>query len=384
MSKADYYDLLGVSREASADELKKAYRKQAMKYHPDKNHGDKDAEHKFKEISEAYDVLRDEQKRSAYDRYGHAAFEQGGMGGGGGFGAGGFDFGGGFGDIFEEMFGEILGGGGRRRGPADQAGQRGADLRYDMSITLEESFKGTEKNIKVSTLVACEACKGQGTAPGSSPVTCSTCDGHGRVRMQQGFFSIERTCPACQGAGKVIKDPCKSCQGVGRVRKERTLAVSIPAGVESGTRIRLSGEGEAGLRGGRGGDLYVILTVAGHPLFQRDGANLHCRVPITMTMAALGGTVSVPVIDGTMTDVEVKAGTQTGHQVRLRGKGMTVLRSSSRGDLYVELTVETPAHLNKRQKELLEEFAIESENSKNHPASESFFAKVKEMLGVGD
>jgi len=382
MSKSDYYELLGASRTASQDELKKAYRKMAMKYHPDKNQGDKEAEHKFKEINEAYDVLRDDTKRAAYDRYGHAAFEQGGMGGGGfGGGAGGFDFAGGFGDIFEEMFGEILGGGGRRRGP-DQAGQRGADLRYDMNITLDEAFNGAEKTIKVSTLVMCEVCGGQGTAAGTSPVTCATCDGHGSVRMQQGFFSIERTCPTCQGAGKVIKDPCKNCQGVGRTRKERTLVVSVPAGVESGTRIRLSGEGEAGMRGGRAGDLYVILSVAGHPLFQRDGANLHCRVPIPMTMAALGGKVSVPVIDGSTAEVEVKAGTQSGHQVRLRHKGMTVLRSASRGDLYVELMVETPSRLTKRQKELLEEFAIESEKTKTHPESESFFEKVKDMLGV--
>ncbi|HAX91881.1 MAG TPA: molecular chaperone DnaJ [Rhodospirillaceae bacterium] len=385
MSKSDYYELLGASRDASADDLKKLYRKLAMKYHPDKNPGDKESEHKFKEISEAYDVLRDEQKRAAYDRYGHAAFEQGGMGGGaGGFGGGGFDFAGGFGDIFEEMFGEILGGGGRRRagGGGEPAGQRGADLRYDMTITLDEAFKGCEKTIKVASLVSCETCKGSGAAAGSSPTTCSTCDGHGRVRMQQGFFTIERTCPTCQGAGRVIKDPCKSCMGSGRVRKERTLAVTIPAGVESGTRIRLSGEGEAGARGAHAGDLYVILSVGGHPLFQRDGANLHIRVPIPMTMAALGGKVAVPVIDGSTAEVEVKAGTQTGHQVRLRSKGMSVLRSTARGDLYVDLMVETPSHLSKRQKELLEEFAIESEKNKTHPESESFFAKVKDMLGV--
>lgn len=380
MSKADYYELLGASRDASADELKKSYRKMAMKYHPDKNPGDKEAEHKFKEISEAYDVLRDDQKRAAYDRYGHAAFENGGMGGGSGFG--GFDFSGGFGDIFEEMFGEILGGGGRRRSGPDQAGQRGSDLRYDMTVTLDEAFKGIDKTIKVSTLATCEACNGMGTAPGTSPVNCTTCDGHGRVRMQQGFFSIERTCPACQGAGKVIKDPCKSCHGHGRTRKERTLVVTIPAGVESGTRIRLSGEGEAGLRGGHAGDLYVILNVSGHPLFQRDGANLHCRVPIPMTMAALGGKINVPVIDGTTAEVEVKAGTQSGHQVRLRNKGMSILRSTARGDLYTELVVETPVRLNARQKELLEEFAIEAEKNKTHPESESFFDKVKEMFGV--
>ncbi len=383
MSKSDYYELLGSSRDASADDLKKAYRKMAMRYHPDKNPGNKEAEHKFKEINEAYDVLRDEQKRAAYDRYGHAAFEQGGMGAGGGFGGGGFDFAGGFGDIFEEMFGEILGGGGaRRRGEGQTMGQRGADLRYDMTITLDESFKGCEKNIKVASLVTCDVCGGSGAAAGSSPVTCSTCDGHGQVRMQQGFFTIQRTCPTCQGAGRVIKDPCKNCHGTGRLRKERTLAVTIPAGVESGTRVRLSGEGEAGAHGGHAGDLYVILNVAGHPLYQRDGANLHVRVPIPMTMAALGGAVAVPVIDGTKADVDVKAGTQTGHQIRLRGKGMSILRSTSRGDLYVELMVETPSHLTKRQKELLEEFAIESENNKTHPESESFFAKVKDMLGV--
>ncbi len=383
MSKSDYYDLLNSSRDASADDLKKAYRKMAMKYHPDKNPGNKEAEHKFKEINEAYDVLRDEQKRAAYDRYGHAAFEQGGMGGGGGFGGGGFDFAGGFGDIFEEMFGEILGGGGaRRRGDGQMAGQRGADLRYDMTITLEEAFKGCEKNIKIASLVTCDVCGGSGAATGSSPVTCETCGGHGQVRMQQGFFTIQRTCPTCQGAGRVIKDPCKNCHGTGRLRKERTLAVTIPAGVESGTRVRLSGEGEAGAHGGHAGDLYVILNVSGHPLYQRDGANLHMRVPIPMTMAALGGAVAVPVIDGTKADVDIKAGTQTGHQVRLRGKGMSILRSTSRGDLYVELMVETPAHLTKRQKELLEEFAIESEKSKTNPESESFFEKVRDMLGV--
>ncbi|MDX9689451.1 MAG: molecular chaperone DnaJ [Alphaproteobacteria bacterium] len=377
--KTDYYELLGVSRSASADDLKKAYRKQAMKYHPDKNQGDKEAEQKFKEINEAYDVLKDDQKRAAYDRYGHDAFEQGGMGGG--FGAGGFDFAGGFGDIFEEMFGEILGGGGRRRG-SSQAGQRGADLRHDLTITLEEAFTGAEKTIKVVSMVACEACKGAGTAPGSSPVTCSSCDGYGRVRVQQGFFTIERTCPTCQGAGKVIKDPCKSCQGAGRTRKERTLAVSIPAGVESGTRIRLSGEGEAGMHGGHAGDLYVILSVSGHPLYKRDGANLYCRVPIPMTMAALGGKISVPAIDGVKTDVDVKSGTQTGHQVRLRHLGMSVLRSGARGDMYVELIVETPVHMSKRQKELLEEFAIESEKNRTNPESEGFLDKVKDLFGV--
>ncbi len=375
MSKADYYELLGVSRTASPDELKKAYRQKAMKYHPDRNPGDKDAEHKFKEINEAYDVLRDEQKRAAYDHYGHAAFENGGAGG-----FGGFDFGGGFSDIFEEMFGEILGGGARRGGPRS-AGQRGSDLRYDLEITLEEAFKGVEKTIKIATMATCEECEGKGAAPGTSPVTCPSCGGQGRVRVQQGFFTIERACPTCQGAGQVIKDPCKKCGGSGRVRKERALAVTIPAGVENGTRIRLSGEGEAGLHGARAGDLYVILAVEGHGFFRRDGANLYCRAPISMTMAALGGKIDVPVIDGNKTEVEIKAGTQSGHQVRLRGQGMSVLRSHSRGDLYVELAVETPVRLSKRQKELLEEFSIEAEKNKTHPESESFLERVKGLFG---
>jgi molecular chaperone DnaJ len=376
MPKTDYYELLGVSRDASPDELKKAYRKLAMQHHPDKNHGNKDAEHKFKEISEAYEVLRDPQRRAAYDRYGHAAFEQGG---GGGFG--GFDFGGvGVGDFFEEMFGEILGGG--RRGQRQQGGgARGNDLRYDLQITLEEAFRGAEKTIKISSLATCEPCKGQGTAPGTSPVTCAMCDGHGRVRAQQGFFTIERTCPTCQGAGRVIKDPCKNCHGVGRVRKERALAVNIPPGVENGTRIRLAGEGEAGQQGGHAGDLYVIIALAPHPLFQREGANLYCRVPIPMTLAALGGMIEVPVIDGTMVEMKVDSGVQSGHQVRIKHKGMTVLRGAARGDLYVELIAETPVHLSKRQKELLQEFAIEAEANKTHPASEGFFKKVKEVFG---
>ena len=373
MAKPDYYELLGCAKGASAEELKKAYRKLAMQYHPDKNSGDKASEHKFKEINEAYDVLRDDQRRAAYDRFGHAAFEQGGGGGGGGF-----DFSGGFGDIFEEMFGEILGGG--RRGQ-QQASPRGADLRYDLSITLEEAFRGCEKNVRLASSATCEDCKGQGTAPGTSPTTCPMCGGPGRVRAQQGFFTIERTCPSCQGAGKIIKDACKSCLGVGRVRKERTLAVTIPPGVEDGTRIRLAGEGEAGMRGGGSGDLYVILAIKPHALFQREGANLFCRVPIPLTVAALGGAIEVPVIDGAMTEMKVDAGTQTGHQTRLKGKGMSVLRSAARGDLYVELAVETPVHLNKRQKELLQEFAAETQNGKAHPESESFFKKVKDAFG---
>ena len=369
--KADYYELLGCAKNASAEELKKAYRKLAMQYHPDKNPGDKAAEQKFKEISEAYDVLRDDQRRAAYDRYGHAAFEQGGMG------SGGFDFAGSFGDIFEEMFGEILGGGRQRGG---QSSPRGADLRYDLEISLEQAYRGTEQTINVATSIACEDCKGQGTAPGTSPVSCPMCNGIGRVRAQQGFFTIERTCPSCQGAGRVIKDACKNCLGNGRVRKERALAVTIPPGVEDGTRIRLSGEGEAGLRGGHSGDLYVIIGITPHPFFQREGANLFCRVPVPMVKATLGGVVQVPIIDGTSSELKLEQGTQSGQQIRLRGKGMTVLRSQSRGDLYVELAVETPQYLTKRQKELLEEFAAEAKEGKTSPESDGFMKKIKEVF----
>jgi molecular chaperone DnaJ len=347
-----------------------------MQHHPDRNHGKKEAEQKFKEISEAYEVLSDQQRRAAYDRFGHAAFEQGGGGG-----MGGFEFGAGFADIFDEMFGEILGGGGRRGGgAAAQAAQRGVDLRYDLDIALEEAFRGVEKQITIANSAACESCKGSGAAAGTHPIECPMCRGAGRVRAQQGFFTIERACPTCNGGGHVIQSPCKKCSGQGRVRQERTLSVSIPAGVESGTRIRLAGEGEAGTRGGHSGDLYVILEVQPHPIFQRDGANLYCRVPIPMTVAALGGSIDVPTIDGEMMPMDVEHGTQTGQRTRLRHKGMSVLRSSARGDLYVELAVETPVHLTKRQKELLKEFAEESGDTKTNPESAGFLDKVKEMF----
>ena len=371
--KADCYELLGTPRNASAEDLKKAYRKMAMQYHPDRNPGNKEAEHKFKEVSEAYQILSDDQRRAAYDRYGHAAFEQGGGS------SGGFEFGAGFADIFDEMFGEILGGGSRRSPQGAQ--QRGADLRYDLDISLEEAFLGSEKHITIANSVTCEDCKGQGVAAGTQPSECSMCRGIGRVRAQQGFFTIERACPTCQGAGRVIQNPCKKCAGAGRVRQERTLAVTIPPGVEDGTRIRLAGEGEAGMRGGNSGDLYVILEVGQHPIFQRDGANLFCRVPIPMTTAAIGGTIEVPTIDGTLTEMKVDAATQSGNRTRLKQKGMSILRSSSRGDLYVELAVETPVHLTKRQKELLKEFAEESEKNKTHPESENFIKKVKDLFG---
>jgi molecular chaperone DnaJ len=374
MAKKDFYELLGVQRNAGADEIKKAYRKMAMQYHPDRNPGDKKAEQTFKDINEAYDVLKDEQKRAAYDRFGHAAFENGGRGGAGA-GAGDFGFAAGFADIFDEMFGEFMGG---RRGQG--ANTRGNDLRYNLEITLEEAFKGKQTNVRVPTLTACDACAGTGAAAGSKPVNCPTCYGAGRVRAQQGFFTVERTCPSCHGAGRVVENPCRHCGGQGRMRKEKTLAVNIPAGVEDGTRIRLAGEGEAGVRGGAPGDLYIFLAIKPHPIFQRDGANIHCRVPIAMPTASLGGAVEVPTIDGGRAKVNVPAGTQSGHQFRLRGKGMSVLRAPSRGDMYVQVVVETPVNLTKRQQELLREFEKEGAGHRTHPESEGFFAKVREFF----
>ncbi len=371
MSKQDYYDLLGVERGASADDIKRAYRKAAMKYHPDRNPGDAAAEQTFKDVNEAYDVLKDPQKRAAYDRYGHAAFEQGG-GGGGGFD---FHFAHGFADIFDEMFGEFMGG---RRGGGFSG--RGGDLRYNMAITLEEAFQGKTASVRVPSSVTCEECKGTGGAGGSQPVACPTCNGMGKIRAQQGFFTIERTCPACQGMGRVIRDPCRACGGSGRTRKEKALSVTIPAGVEDGTRIRLAGEGEAGVRGAPPGDLYIFLSVKPHRFFQREGANLHCRVPIPMTRAALGGSVEVPTIDGGRARVTVPPGTQSGHQFRLKGKGMSVLRSPARGDMIVQAVVETPVNLNKRQQELLREFEkTGGTGEKTSPESHGFFARVKEL-----
>ncbi|HZU90359.1 MAG TPA: molecular chaperone DnaJ [Stellaceae bacterium] len=374
MAKQDFYEILGVSRSAGADEVKRAYRKLAMQYHPDRNPGDKNAEQKFKDINEAYDVLKDDQKRAAYDRYGHAAFEQGGRGPGDfGFAGG---FGGGFADIFDEMFGEFMGGG--RRGQTGPT--RGNDLRYNLEITLEESFRGKQTTIRVPTLVLCDSCKGSGAEAGTQPVACPTCRGRGRIRAQQGFFTIERTCPSCQGVGRIIEKPCKSCGGQGRVRRDKTLSVNIPPGVEDGTRIRLAGEGEIGVRGGSPGDLYIFVSVAPHPIFQRDGANIHCRVPLPITTAALGGAIEVPTVDGTRARVTVPPGTQTGHQFRLRGKGMTVLRSAARGDMFIEAVVETPVNLTKRQQELLREFEKAGESRRTHPESEGFFARVKEFF----
>ncbi len=375
MAKQDYYELLGVARGASAEELKKAYRKLAMQHHPDRNPGNKKSEQHFKDVSEAYDVLKDEQKRAAYDRFGHAAFEGGGgmrgHGGDAGFGAG-------FADIFEEMFGDFMGG---RRPGGQGANLRGNDLRYNLEIGLEEAYAGKQTQVRVSTLAACETCKGSGAEAGSRPINCPTCHGSGRVRAQQGFFTLERTCPACHGAGRVIENPCRACGGQGRIQKEKTLSVSIPAGVEDGTRIRLAGEGEAGMRGGGSGDLYIFLRVKPHRLFQREGANIHLRVPIALPVAALGGSLEVPTIDGTRTRLTIPPGTQSGHQLRLKGKGMSVLRSGSRGDMFVEVAVEIPVNLSKRQQELLKEFESAGDARKTQPQSAGFFAKVKEFFG---
>jgi molecular chaperone DnaJ len=377
MARQDYYEALGVSRSASADELKRAYRKLAMQYHPDRNPGDVSAENRFKEISEAYDVLKDDQKRAAYDQFGHAAFD--GSGGAGGFSGGGAGgFGAGFADIFDEMFGDFVGGSGRR----GNTRRRGADLRYNLEISLEDAYKGRETRIRVPTSVACEDCGGSGAAKGSAPSACPACGGAGKVRTQQGFFTVERTCPQCRGAGQTIENPCKSCQGAGRVRKEKTLSVNIPAGVEDGTRIRLTGEGEAGANGAPPGDLYIFIAIAAHPLFQRDGANVFCGVPIPMTTAALGGAVEVPTVEGGRAKVSIPAGTQNGHRFRLRGKGMVGLHGRGRGDMYIEVTVETPVNLTKDQQEKLREFENLGKKrgaKSTSPESEGFFAKAKEF-----
>lgn len=368
--KRDLYETLGVAKTADEKELKSAFRKLAMKYHPDKNPGDAEAEKTFKEINEAYETLKDPQKRAAYDRYGHAAFEHGGMGGGAGMGAGGFS------DIFEDIFGEMMGGRQRR---SSGGRERGADLRYNMEISLEEAFSGKTAQIRVPTSITCDVCTGTGAKPGTKPSTCSTCQGAGRVRAAQGFFSVERTCPTCHGRGQIITDPCTKCHGQGRTTEERSLSVNIPAGIEDGTRIRLSGEGEAGLRGGPAGDLYIFLSVKPHAFYQRDGADLYCSVPISMTTAALGGKFDVATLDGTKSRVSVPEGTQAGKQFRLKGKGMPVLRSSQVGDLYIQMQIETPQKLTKRQRELLKEFE-EISSKENNPESAGFFSRMKDFF----
>jgi molecular chaperone DnaJ len=378
MSK-DFYKTLGVEKNATADEIKKAYRKLAMKYHPDQNSGNAEAEEKFKQISEAYDVLKDDQKRAAFDRYGAAAFD-GSMGNGGpGFTGGDFSgFGSAFSDIFEDMFGDFAGRNGGRGGNQS----RGSDVQYTMEISLEEAFGGKEDKIKLALNETCDTCKGNGAEAGTGSEGCKTCDGRGRIRQQQGFFTIERTCPTCNGQGNIIKNPCKKCSGQGRLTKEKTIKVKIPAGVEHGRRIRLGGEGEAGLRGGPNGDLFILLAVKPHKLFKRDGANLYCRVPLPVTTAALGGEIEVAAIDGSRAKVKIPAGTQSGQQFRLRGKGMSTLKSDARGDLYIEIFVETPVNLNKKQQELMKqlETALGSDKGVNHsPESSGFFSKMKEF-----
>jgi molecular chaperone DnaJ len=372
MSKRDFYDVLGVSRGASADEIKKAYRKKAKELHPDRNKDNPKAEAQFKEANEAYEILKDGEKKAAYDRFGHAAFE-GGMGGGGGranHGYGQGDFQSAFSDVFDDLFGDFMG----KRGGRERAA-RGSDLRYNLRIKLEDAFSGLSKSIQVPASVTCGSCSGSGAEGGSEPATCPTCSGMGKVRAQQGFFTVERTCPTCSGIGQIIKNPCKTCQGAGRVQKDRTLSVNIPAGVETGTRIRLAGEGEAGMRGGPSGDLYIFIEVEPHELFERDGNNLYCRVPVSMPTAALGGAIEVPTIDGGRGRVQIPAGSQSGRQMRLRGKGMPALRGGGIGDMFIELAVETPVNLTARQKELLREFADLSEE--NHPEGKDFFSKVK-------
>ena len=367
MAKRDFYEVLGVERGADAGAIKKAYRKLAMAYHPDRNAGNGAAEVKFKEVNEAYEILKDERRRAAYDRFGHAAFE------GNGGPRQSHDFAADFADVFDDLFGDFMGGG-RRRGRG--GGQRGADLRYNMKITLEEAFAGKQARIRVPTALACEACGGSGADDPQATASCATCGGHGKVRAQQGFFSIERSCPACGGAGRVIRDPCRACGGAGRVQKEKTLNVTVPPGVDDGMRIRLSGEGEAGARGGPAGDLYIVLAIEAHPLFQRDGTTVYCPVPIKITTAALGGSIDVPTIEGRLAKVQIPPGTQTGHQFRLRGKGMTGVRGAARGDMIIETAVETPVRLTARQKELLREF---DQAGGHHPQSEGFFARVREL-----
>ena len=374
MAKPDYYETLGVAKGADADEIKKAYRRKAKELHPDRNSDNPNAEAQFKEVNEAYDVLKDADKKAAYDRFGHAAFE-GGMGGGGrpggGYGQQG-DFASAFSDVFDDLFGDFMGG---QRGGGRQRAARGSDLRYNLRVSLEDAYQGHQKTINVPTSVTCDSCNGSGAEGGAEPTTCPTCSGIGKVRAQQGFFTVERTCPTCGGLGQIIKNPCKVCGGTGRVEKERSLSVNIPAGVETGTRIRLAGEGEAGLRGGPTGDLYIFIEVEQHPLFERDGQALFCRVPVSMAAAALGGDIEVPTIDGGRSRVKIPSGSQSGRQMRLRGKGMPALRGGAAGDMFIELAVETPVNLTGRQKELLREFEKLSEE--NNPESSSFFSAVK-------
>ena len=379
MTDRDYYEILGVNKSANGDEIKKSFRKLAMQYHPDRNPGDKEAEAKFKEINEAYEVLKDEQKRAAYDRYGHQAFANG-MGGAGGNPFGGFDFNfgaGGFSDIFSQVFSDFMGGGQRR---GSNYAQDGADIRYNMEITLEEAFLGVEKEIKIPSTQTCEKCHGHGTKNGKEAPICQHCQGRGRVQMQKGFFVVEQTCPHCQGHGRKATDVCPDCKGKGYLNQEKTLKVKIPFGVEDGTRMRIAGGGEAGIRGGENGDLYVFIGIKEHPLYTRDGANLYTRVPISMCCAALGGKVEIPAIDGEKLELSINAGSQNDQVVRLKNKGMTMMRSKGRGDLFVKIRVEIPVNLSAKQKELLEEFRAISKDDNCQPESKSFFDKIKDLF----
>jgi molecular chaperone DnaJ len=376
MAKRDYYETLGVNRDAAEDEIKKAYRKLAMKYHPDRNPDSKDAEEKFKEAKEAYEVLSDQQKRAAYDAYGHAGVDPSAAAGAGA-GAQGF---GSFADAFGDIFGEIFGGaagGGRQRSNV----YRGADLRYNLEVSLEEAARGTETRIRIPTMDECETCHGSGAKPGTQPKTCPTCNGQGQVRMQQGFFSIQQTCPKCHGSGKVVETPCATCSGVGRIKRQKTLSVKIPAGVDEGDRIRLAGEGEAGVNGGPSGDLYVVIHLREHAVFQRDHNDLHCEMPISFTTAALGGEIEIPTLDG-VAKIKIPAETQSGKVFRLRGKGIKGVRSNVHGDLMCHVVVETPVSLTARQKELLEELEAINvrDGSRHNPRAKSWLDKVKEFF----
>ncbi|MBI1423036.1 MAG: molecular chaperone DnaJ [Gammaproteobacteria bacterium] len=376
MSKRDYYEILGVEKNASEAEIKKAFKRLAMKYHPDRNPDNKEAEEKFKEAKEAYDILGDAQKRSAYDQFGHAGVDpSAGMGGAGGFGGGAS-----FSDIFGDVFGDIFGGG-RARGAGGSRAFRGDDLQYNLELSLEDAVRGTQVDVRIPTHVACDECGGSGAKKGSTPSTCPTCGGIGQVRMQQGFFSLQQTCPRCHGSGKIINDPCGKCHGQGRVQKHKTLSVKIPAGVDTGDRIRLSGEGEAGEHGGPPGDLYVQISVKSHPIFERDGADLYCEVPINMVTAALGGEMEVPTLDGRV-KLKIPAETQSGKQFRLRGKGVRSVRGSHTGDLLCKVLVETPVNLTKRQKELLEELnqSLQADSVQHSPRSSSWLDGVKKFF----